>query len=93
MDGKEIQPSSQKTYLGVILDSQLSWGQHITNKVLVRLHRPCSQWESVMRNLTGSIFEYAQIFYLHYTDTKKAIFMFVLSSSPDIAFYGCFIYL
>ena len=51
--------------------------QHITNKVLVRLHRPCSQWESLMRNLTGSIFEYAQIFYLHYTDTKKAIFMFL----------------
>ena len=33
MDGKEVPPSSQMTYLGVILDSKLSWGPHIHNKI------------------------------------------------------------
>ena len=33
MEGKEVPPSSQMTYLGVILDSKVSWGPHIHNKI------------------------------------------------------------
>ena len=51
--------------------------QHITNKVLVRLHNPYVQWESITRNLVGSVRELAEKFYLHDMNIKEATFRFL----------------